>query len=71
LISNAIDGFSKDTTLKIFGNPLIQLGDVIDLTYPLTGINQKLFVVQAVKHTFNNGLETDLTLNAIGAGIQY
>ena len=71
LISNAIDGFSKDTTLKIFGNPLIQLGDVINLTYPLTGINQKLFVVQAVKHSFNNGLETDLTLNAIGTGIQY
>ena len=71
VIANAIEGFSKDTTLKIFGNPLIQLGDIISVTYKLTGINQRLFVVQGIKHTFNNGLETDLVINAVGPGTQY
>jgi hypothetical protein len=71
LIAHAMDGFSRDTTLKIFGNPLIQLGDIITVTYKLTGINQQKFVVQSVRHSFNNGLETDLVLNAVGSGIQY
>ena len=71
LISHAMDGFSKDTSLKIFGNPLIQLGDIISVTYKLTGINQQKFVVQSVRHSFNNGLETDLVLNAVGPGTQY
>jgi hypothetical protein len=70
-IANAIEGFSKDTNLKIFGNPLIQLGDIISLTYTLPGINSRLFVVQSVKHTFKDGLETDLVLNAVGLGTQY
>lgn len=71
LIANSIDGFSKDTSIKIFGNPLIQLGDIILVTYKLTGINQKLFVVQSVKHSFSSGLETTLMLNEVGSGIQY
>lgn len=71
LISYAIDGFSRDTSIKIFGNPLIQLGDIISLTYKLTGVNQQKFVVQSVRHSFNNGLETDLVLNAVGPGTQY
>jgi hypothetical protein len=71
LIAKAIDGFSIDTSIKIFGNPLIQIGDIVSLTYKLTGINQKLFVVQSVKHAFNNGLETTLVLNAITSGTQY
>lgn len=71
VVANSIDGFSKDTSLKIFGNPLIQLGDIISVTYKLTGLNQRLFVVQSVKHTFDNGLQTDLVLNAVGPGVQY
>jgi hypothetical protein len=71
LISHAVDGFSKDTSIKIFGNPLIQLGDIISVTYKLTGVNQQKFVVQSVRHSFNNGLETDLVLNAVGPGTPY
>lgn len=66
VIANAIDGFSKDVTLKIFGNPLIQLGDIVTVTYPLAGINSQKFVVQGAKHIFKQGLETDLTLNPVG-----
>lgn len=71
LVAHAIDGFSIDTNLKIFGNPLIQVGDIVSVTYKLSGINKKLFVVQSVKHTFTDGLETDLVLNAVGHGVQY
>jgi hypothetical protein len=71
LVANSIDGFSVDTSLRIFGNPLIQIGDIISLTYKLTGVNQRLYVVQAVKHSFTNGLETTLMLNAVGSGVQY
>lgn len=68
LIAQAIDGFSVDTTVKVFGNPLIQLGDIITLNYSLLGISNKNFVVQSVKHIFKNGLETELVLNGVGTG---
>ena len=68
IVAQSIDGFSKDTTIKIFGNPLIQLGDIITVTYPLLGLQSRTFVVQSVKHVFNNGLETELVLNGVGPG---
>jgi hypothetical protein len=71
VIEKAIEGFSKDTTLNVFGNPLIQLGDIITLTYPLTGIQNQAYVVQSVKHTFNQGLTTQLMLNQVGIGTSY
>jgi len=71
VISNAIDGFSKDTSLTIFGNPLIQVGDIITLTYHLVGLNAQQYVVQSVKHSFQNGLQTDLVLNMVGNGTSY
>ena len=71
LIEKSIDGFSKDTSIKIFGNPLIQVGDIIRITYKLVGLNQRKFVVQAVKHTFNQGLETELILNSVSSGVKY
>jgi len=71
VIAMGVDGFSKDTHLKIFGNPLIQLGDIVGLTYKLTGVNQKKYVVQSVKHIFKTGLETELVLNVVDNGISY
>ena len=68
LIAQAIDGFSRDTTVKVFGNPLIQLGDIITLNYSLLGISNRKFVVQSIKHNFKEGLETELTLNGVGTG---
>ena len=68
LIAQSIDGFSKDTVIKVFGNPVIQLGDIITVNYSLLGLSNRTFVVQGIKHTFKEGLETDLTLNAVGTG---
>lgn len=71
LIEKSIDGFSNDTSLNIFGNPLIQVGDVIKLTYPLAGINQRKYLVHSISQSFSNGLTTSLTLNSIDKGIKY
>lgn len=71
LIGANIDGFSKTTTLNIFGNPLIQVGDTIVLTYPLAGINQNKYLVHSVSQSFNNGLSTKLTLKTIGDGVPF
>ena len=69
LVGAGLDNFSKDVTLNIFGNPLIEVGDVVGLTYPLMGINQQKYIVHSVSHTYNNGLTTKLVLNMLNRGI--
>ena len=65
VIAMGIDGFSKTVRLNIFGNPLIQVGDIVTLTYYLKGINSQKYFVNSVDHNFSNGLETSLTMNRI------
>ena len=73
-IAGAVDNFSKDTIINMFGNPLIQIGDVAELRYRLLniGYNADLsqgtahaYFVQSVKQSFNQGLTTSLTLNRV------
>ena len=64
-IAYASDTFSKDISINIFGNPLIQVGDVVTLTYNLKNIQSIVFFVKSVEQNFNNGLSTTLTLNQI------
>lgn len=65
LISMGIDGFSTDVNVEIFGNPLIQVGDIVTLSYPLAGVVNKKYVVHSVSHSFDFGLNTSLRLNAV------
>jgi hypothetical protein len=65
VIAMGIEGFSKTVSLNIFGNPLIQVGDIVTLTYALNGISSQRYVVVSVNHTFEQGLNTKLTLNRI------
>ena len=65
LVQMGIEGFSKDVSLSIFGNPLIQVGDVINLTYSLNGIIQQKYFVHSVSHSFNQGLETRLGMKRL------
>ena len=65
VISMGIEGFSKTVSLNIFGNPLIQVGDIITLTYSLNGISSQRYVVGSINQTFDQGLSTKLTLNRI------
>jgi hypothetical protein len=65
IVEMGINGFSIDTSLNIFGNPLIQVGDVVTLSYNLNGINQQKHIVTSVSHSFNQGLITTLRLNRL------
>ena len=65
IVEMGINGFSIDTSLNIFGNPLIQVGDVVTLSYNLNGINQQKHIVTSVSHSFNQGLTTTLRLNRL------
>jgi hypothetical protein len=65
IVEMGIDGFSTTTSLNIFGNPLIQVGDFVTLSYNLNGISNQRNVVTSVSHSFNSGLSTTLTLKKI------
>jgi hypothetical protein len=65
LIEKSIDGFSRTVNINIFGNPLIQIGDVVDLSYSLKGISGQKYVVHSVSNIFESGLQTSLTLKKI------
>jgi hypothetical protein len=65
LIEKSIDGFSRTVNINIFGNPLIQIGDVVDLSYSLKGISGQKYVVHSASNIFDSGLQTSLTLKKI------
>jgi len=71
VIAMGIDNFSKDVTLEIFGNPLIQVGDLVELSYNLPGLNQQKYLVHSVSHAFDLGLSTTLSLKMINSGVNY
>lgn len=70
-IARGIDIFSQDVSVDIFGNPLIQVGDVVQLSYNLSGLNQQKYMVHSVSHSFDSGLSTKLVLNVIDQGVSY
>lgn len=68
VIYRALDGFVRDTTLSVYGNPLFEIGDIIVLKYALKNI-LGTYVVQGVEQSFSTGLTTILTLNQISGSI--
>jgi hypothetical protein len=65
IVEMGLEGFSKTVTLNIFGNPLIQVGDIVALTYSLNGINSQRYMVQSVSHSFDTGLSTSIKMNRL------
>ncbi len=65
-IYRALEGFSRDTTLSVYGNPLHEIGDTVLVNYKLKNIINQKYIVQGVKQTFDTGLSTILTLNQVG-----
>lgn len=61
-IASGIDGFSKTIQLQIFGNPLIQIGDIVNFSYSLNGIKDIKYIVKNVSQSYDQGLTTSLTL---------
>jgi hypothetical protein len=57
-------GGADEVDASIFGNPLLQLGDIVSVNYPLVNMapsTHQYFVV-GLEHSFDNGLETNLKL---------
>jgi hypothetical protein len=57
-------GGSDEIKITAFGNPLIQLGDLVAIQYPaksMTYAKNKYFVV-GVENSYDGGLETNVTL---------
>lgn len=53
----------KVLTLNVFGNPLITVGNIISVTYPLQGLavnNTQKFIVTSVTHSYSDGIETEI-----------
>ena len=65
VVQRGIEGFSKNVSLNIFGNPLIQVGDIVSLSYSLNGIAGQRYLVHSVSHEFSQGLSTSLKLKRI------
>lgn len=52
----------ESVTLEIFGNPAIEVGDVITINYPKNNLDgTKKFVVTNVNTSFGEGLQTSIT----------
>ena len=57
-------GGSDELEVELFGNPLIQLGDLVGVNYPAKSLNRtnhRYFVVK-VRNSYDGGLTTTLTL---------
>jgi hypothetical protein len=65
VVQMGIEGFSKTVSLRIFGHPLIQVGDIVTLSYNLNGISGQKYFIQSVAQSFSQGLETSLVLKRI------
>lgn len=58
------DNFSygnENITVETFGNPLIEVGDVVNVNYPQKHIDGDFFVV-GIRNRFNSGVTTSLDL---------
>lgn len=53
-------------SLQTFGNPLISVGDIVEVNYPKNGLDgTERFVVTNVDNSFGEGLETSITVRSI------
>ena len=65
IVEIGVDGFSTKLSLSIFGNPLIQIGDVVTVSYALNGMLNQKYLVTSVSQAFDSGLSTTLGLSGI------
>ena len=56
----------KVINLKVFGNPLISVGDIVTINYDYQGFDgTEKFIVTNVNHSYQQGLETSITCRLI------
>lgn len=67
-IVNLTRGFSREIGIEIFGNPLVQVGDICQFKYTLKRVGTAspyYYFVKSVTNDYNNGLLTKLVLKPI------
>lgn len=56
----------KIVTMSVFGNPLVQLGDIISIKHAYQKFDgSEALIVTNITHSFTNGLQTELTCRTI------
>lgn len=68
MASNSFNNNIKSINVQIFGNPLIQIGDVVKFNYFTGKIEsgpRDFYIVSRVQHDFNLNLSTTLTLKPL------
>jgi hypothetical protein len=54
--------------MQVFGNPLLNVGDIISITHPLQGLdagNSEKFIITNINQSYNEGLETSIKCRLI------
>jgi len=64
-VFRANDGFSRDTKISVYANPLFEIGDVVTVNYTFKNIVNKKYFVQGVEQSFQDTFLTTLTLNEL------
>jgi hypothetical protein len=65
-IKNNVINRGKIVNMKIFGNPLISVGDIVSIKYTYQGLaGTESFIVTEVKHRYSEGLETELSCRTL------
>jgi hypothetical protein len=68
MISRSFSYRYKAINVKIFGNPLIQIGDIVKFNFysgKVTSSSDEYYIVTKVSHDFNQGLDTTLTIKPL------
>ena len=65
-IKSQVVNRGRVVNMKVFGNPLINVGDIVGVKYTYQGFagTEKL-IVTSVSHSYNEGLETEITCRTL------
>lgn len=65
-IKSNIVNKGKVVNMSIFGNPLISIGDIVSIKHTYQGLSGlQNFVVVTVKHSYSEGLQTEIACRAL------
>jgi hypothetical protein len=65
-IKNNIVNKGKLINLSVFGNPFIAVGDIVSVKYSYQSLDgTQKFIVTNVRHTFSDGLDTEITCRSL------
>lgn len=65
-IKNKVVNKGKLLELSIFGNPLLNVGDIISVKHTYQGLNgTEKFIITNISHSYNQGLETSIVCRTL------